>query len=288
MDLLPKVSIIIPCRNDLRFRRCLEAIALQSYPSRHIEVILVDDGSQPRIDANLPKVTQLRLDEHCGSFAARNSGIRRAKGEVIIFTDSDCVPHRNWIAEGVRAMTSSNCDILGGRIEQVITDPRSASQAVDAINNLRHDLSIPFRSVAFTANLFVRKSVFDAIGTFAEIASGSDSLFVSGAVRSGFSLQYCPAAIVSHSTRSFGELMAKARRIGSAKRLISSPQRQSLKEFSSPHFRNLNPIFLCGQAKQLGIAPCFRLFLGMIVVQWSYVLLLSLHARGAPTPLRRR
>ena len=100
----PFVSVVIPVLNDRdRLNLCLRALEKQSYPRDAFEVVVVDNGSdRPVGDVALSAVRVAVLSEpQPGSYAARNTGIRQAKGEMVAFTDSDCIPHEDWLRRGV-------------------------------------------------------------------------------------------------------------------------------------------------------------------------------------------
>ena len=92
------VSIIVPAHNaENTLAECLEACTRQTHES--VEVIVVDDGSTDataRI-AQSYSVHYIRQEQR-GPAAARNRGAAEAQGEVLAFTDSDCIPRANWIA----------------------------------------------------------------------------------------------------------------------------------------------------------------------------------------------
>lgn len=105
-----KVVVVIPAliRDSVEVRRVnalLVALREQSYACH---ILLVDDGSPPwRVPQH---VELLALPRNVGPAAARNQGIRRAlelNAEVIAFTDADCIPDRNWVAELVAAFRTN-------------------------------------------------------------------------------------------------------------------------------------------------------------------------------------
>ncbi len=94
-------SVIVPAYNAGKtIGDCLRALARQSLDAADYEVIVVDDGSRDDT-AEIVKTFPVRYlhQENKGPAAARNYGSREARGEIILFTDSDCVPSRDWIAE---------------------------------------------------------------------------------------------------------------------------------------------------------------------------------------------
>ncbi len=95
-------SVIVPCYNSERYLgRCLEALFTQTFPRDRYEVILVDNNSTDRsveIARGFPELTIL-VEEIQSSYAARNHGIRQARGRILAFTDSDCEVCSTWLEE---------------------------------------------------------------------------------------------------------------------------------------------------------------------------------------------
>lgn len=93
------VSVVVPARDAATtIGRCLDALAAQTCPADRRELIVVDDGS---VDATRELA---RASGACvlaqptrGPAAARNLGARRARGDLLLFTDADCAPEPTWI-----------------------------------------------------------------------------------------------------------------------------------------------------------------------------------------------
>lgn len=97
---LLSISIVIPTYNRKdTLRQCLQAAISQDYDS--YEIIVVDngstDGTGEMLRREFPQVSCLRQKQNSGPAAARNAGIHRASGSIIVFTDDDCVPPQNWL-----------------------------------------------------------------------------------------------------------------------------------------------------------------------------------------------
>jgi glycosyltransferase involved in cell wall biosynthesis len=109
----PTVSVIIPTyKRPALLIRCLQALAMQQFPKKQFEIIVVTDGPDIITRAAIqqqhfttPLVRVFSLPVKKGPAAARNFGWEKATGNLILFTDDDCVPHTSWIKEFYTAYT---------------------------------------------------------------------------------------------------------------------------------------------------------------------------------------
>ena len=102
-----QVSIVIPTyKRPLLLKRCLEALILQDFQKEKYEIIIVTDGLDEDTTNMLRDtfLNNLFLNIYCyslpfkkGPAAARNAGWRLAKGQLVLFTDDDCIPARDWV-----------------------------------------------------------------------------------------------------------------------------------------------------------------------------------------------
>ena len=123
-----RVSVIIPVYNTEKYlRECLESVASQTLKA--IEIICVDDGSTDQSGAVIvgymekdPRIRLLR-QENSGSGAARNRGIRSARGEYIAFLDADdYYPETATLEKLYRAAVQNAALICGGSFSVVRPD----------------------------------------------------------------------------------------------------------------------------------------------------------------------
>ncbi len=103
------VSVVVPVYNGQNtIAACLESLLRQEVVGHRLEVIVVDDASRDetvRIVARYPGVRLVTQPQNAGPAAARNRGAREAVGEIVLFTDADCVPGENWVSEMVVAFS---------------------------------------------------------------------------------------------------------------------------------------------------------------------------------------
>jgi len=216
---LPKVSVVIPVFNDADgLKKTLTALQAQDYPKDKLEIIVVDnnssDGSdQVALSFKGVTVTYEKNIQNAG--AARNKGLTIAKGEVIAFTDADCIPKENWITEGVSALQNQKVDRVAGQILiEPVTPQSSAATLLDATYNFNQKLLITAYDAAITANLFVRQFVFAKIGIF-HTDYFEDIEFNRRASLANLTLAYAPKCIVIHPPRqTFKAVWKKGKRSG--------------------------------------------------------------------------
>ena len=97
-----KVSIIIAARNEeANIANCLSSIYKNKYPQDLLEIIVVDDQSQDRTAAivkeQFPQVTLLYTIKNQGKKAAIQLAANRSQGELLMFTDADCIVPEKWL-----------------------------------------------------------------------------------------------------------------------------------------------------------------------------------------------
>jgi glycosyltransferase involved in cell wall biosynthesis len=202
------VSVIIPVFNDLiRLKLCLDALEKQTYPKRLYEVIVVDNGSDERIDELVNQFRQAVAihENRQGSYAARNKGIAFSKGDIIAFTDSDCIPSQEWIDKGVgNLLHVPNCGLVVGRINMFFKDPDkpTAVELYDALTAFPNEHIVNVERFGPTANVFTFRSVIDHIGAFNDnIKSAGDREWGQRVFSFGYQQIYADDTFVSHPAR---------------------------------------------------------------------------------------
>lgn len=213
---LPAISVVIAHLNqpDL-LRRLLRSLHEQDFAMETVEVIVVDNGSRELPLAVLAEFPGVRLEREAapGPGQARNRGVAAARAPLIAFTDADCILARDWLAViAARFAADPGLGILGGDIRLTTAAPgrptmAEAFECVYAYNQRRY---IEREGFSVTANMAVRRGVFEAVGPFAGIEIAEDMDWGQRATRRGHRVAYEPAMVVHHpARRTMAELRAK-------------------------------------------------------------------------------
>lgn len=226
------VSVIIPVYNDQSgIDSCLAALAVQSYPQKQYEVIVIDNASDPPISINpiYSNFTRLAVCHTQGSYAARNAGLAIGHGDILAFTDADCIPDRNWITTGVKAMIDNNyCFIIGGEIKFLLSKKPTAVERYQSIVGFMQRENIENRGFSATANLFATKTQFAKVGLYDEkLLSGGDRDWCWRAEKAGFFIKYTTEAIVHTLPRnSLSTAIRQVRRVAGGRFFLKRYSKQ--------------------------------------------------------------
>jgi glycosyltransferase involved in cell wall biosynthesis len=201
----PMVSVVICAYNAERtMRACLESLTKLTYPN--YEVIIVDDGSRDRTAEISMDFSQFRLirQPNKGLSVARNVGLHAARGDIVAYTDSDCVVDPHWLTLMVRAMAEGGFDGCGGpnyaphedgRIEACVAASPGAPCHVLLGENVAEHLA--GCNMVYTKASLVKVGGFDPQFT----SAGDDVDVCWRMLDAGLRLGYCPAAFVWHFRR---------------------------------------------------------------------------------------
>jgi GT2 family glycosyltransferase len=213
----PHVSVVVPHFDDLaNLDKCLSALERQTVPSDGFEVIVADNDStcgRDQVERAIAGRALLVTVTERGAGPARNGGAAVARGEILAFTDSDCVPAQDWLAEGVAAL--ADYDFVGGRVTVSVADEGNVTptEAFEKVFAFDFETYINRKGFTGSGNLFVPRRIFDAVGGFGSGVS-EDVDWSRRAIAKGYRLGYAPAALVSHpARRNWNELRRKWERI---------------------------------------------------------------------------
>ncbi len=173
-----RVSVVVPTyrRPDL-LERCLAALSEQDYPSRNFEVVVADAASDPATQVQVENWNRRKAHRKAGPHkggphicyvpvagknhgpaAARNAGWRAADGDIIAFTDDDCIPSTAWLRLGAQVFVDGIKGASGPVIIKLPDNP------TDYERNAAGLAGIQF----VTANCFYKRSELESVHGFDE------------------------------------------------------------------------------------------------------------------------
>ena len=215
-----EVSIIIPTYNDWqRLALCLKELENQSFPQQDFEVIVVNNNPHDTMPSSLklPNNCTFLTEAKPGSYAARNTALKIAKGNILGFTDSDCVPHKDWIQNAV-ALFKARPEItrIAGHIELFYKSEKlNLAELYEKTYAFKQDFAASV-GVSVTGNMFTYRHVFDKVGNFNEsLLSGGDNEWGRRANEAGYKILYGKEVVIYHPARSeWKEMVKKYKRMG--------------------------------------------------------------------------
>jgi len=174
-----KVSVIIPVYNSEKtLKQCLNSVLNQGY--KDYEVIIVNNNSSDKTEEIIKdfreksKKIKYLFEEKRGIGASRNTGEKKAKGEIILMTDSDCIVPENWVESMIEAI--KGYDAVQGFQEAVSNNYWSKyKQKISEEKYKNENMKNPLGKID-TKNFAIRKEVLRKIGfTSRKYFSGNDT-----------------------------------------------------------------------------------------------------------------
>jgi cellulose synthase/poly-beta-1,6-N-acetylglucosamine synthase-like glycosyltransferase len=213
------VSVVVPTYNDRdRLTACLRSLQQQSYPRERTQLIVVDDGSHDdtvaEVRRQFPEVVVVAKG-HTGSDDSRNAGVDACSGDLIAFTDSDCVPHPTWLERMVRRLEAVPGGAVGGRV----VHRGGFLERLTGVADFGEFQGLREREVASlpTCNLGVRARVFDRCHFDTRMSANGDTLFSARLREVGTRLLFAPEVAVEHRpATSLRTLFRRAERYGAS------------------------------------------------------------------------
>jgi exopolysaccharide biosynthesis polyprenyl glycosylphosphotransferase len=197
------ISVIIPAYNAERtLPYTLRALQNQTIPRDLYEVIVVDDASTDGTAAVVHEFgVRYRNQNKEGPAAARNLGVRAARGEIILFTDSDCIPREDWIQRMIAPFDDPQVAGVAGRYLSKQTE--YSARFVQLEFEERFQILKDFNSIDLVASFAAafRRSVFEEVGGFDAhypLANNEDVELSYKIATRGYKMVYADDAIVYH------------------------------------------------------------------------------------------
>ena len=212
----PIISIITPSYNRVdELKHLYQSLKNQSVDPSLFEFIVSDDGStdsteetvkQWQAESNFP--IKFITQENQGPGAARNHGLEQCEGELILFIDSDCEAHPDWIKTICDEYTKDSFDGCGGP-DAAKDDFTTLQRAIDfamtsffTTGGMRgHSEKMLAKFFPRTHNMGIKRSVYEKVGGFGSLRHGQDIEFSNRIRKSGGRIKFLIDAVVYHRRR---------------------------------------------------------------------------------------
>jgi len=215
---LPTVTVIVPVyQGEAHIGECLDALQALDYPAGRLDIVVVDNNSTDRTvaiarahaerpDMRFPLRVEMATKQ--GACCARNRGLECAEGDLIAFTDSDCIPDPAWLRKIVpHFQADPKVGGCGGPL--VPTEPQTVVEEYvvrKGILSAEYAMTASIVSPPFlvTANAVYRKKALDEVGGMDEnlTVNGEDADLAWRVRWKWHKIEFEPEALVLHKHRS--------------------------------------------------------------------------------------
>jgi len=201
----PLVSAIVCTYNRAeRLERCVRALGRQRPPAGGLEVVVVDDGSTDetprvcrRLAEEMPNLRYVSCGENRGLGSGRNLGMRTARGDLLLYTDDDCIAQEDWALR--MAETLERHPVVAGAVAMA---PGGFVQLCHNVGQFYGYMPCHRAGPAFSmagANMGFRRGVLERLGGFGEgIRCAEDMEMALRARSQGYQPYFSPDAVVVH------------------------------------------------------------------------------------------
>ncbi|MCP4109526.1 MAG: glycosyltransferase [Desulfobacteraceae bacterium] len=273
----PEISIIVPTYNGAtRISACIEALLVQQ-TGRKYEIIIVDDGSTDNTCDIVKKYVKkydskalLIVQNNAGPASARNHGVEKASGEIVLFTDDDCIAEPDWLENMLTPFEDS--DVVGTKGTYLTNQKELIARFVqieyeekyDELSKHQYIDFLDTYSAAFRRKIFLDNSGYD---TSFSTASVEDQEFSFRLANMGYKMVFAPKAKVWHThVKTISGYIQKKYKIGYWKLLLLAKNPNKITGDSH------TPASLKMQVLLTGILFFSLIFL--VISPWGFVWLL--------------
>jgi len=210
------ISIVTPSYNRAdELVHLYQSLNDQSIEHSMFEWIISDDGSTDNTESIVKRWIedssfQIKFitQENQGPGAARNHGLENSIGELILFIDSDCEAHPNWIELIFNEYSNDTFDACGGP-DGAKDDFTFVQKAIDysmtsffTTGGMRgHSEKMLAKFYPRTHNMGIKRSMYESVGGFGDLRHGQDIEFSHRIRKSGARIKFIKDAIVYHRRR---------------------------------------------------------------------------------------
>ncbi|HVH15886.1 MAG TPA: glycosyltransferase [Candidatus Angelobacter sp.] len=200
----PFVSVaIITLNSRSTIQKCLEALINLEYPRQRYEIVIVDGGSTDGTTELLKEFpVRVVVDRQRNRGTARNIAIDNCGGQIIAFTDADCVPLKSWLTDHVLIHQDPHVLVVAGSVLQGgdFGLPTTFYHETYFATQSPHTARRKTWEIA-SANASFKTSTFKVVGHFPLLDRGEESLLAWKVIRAGFDVIFDPTPKVVHLHR---------------------------------------------------------------------------------------
>lgn len=211
-----QISVVIPTYNHSQYlRRCLDSLFQQNYPVHKYEVIVINDASEDdtqevldRYRKKNPNLHVIMNLENRGAYYSRNRGIDVAKGNIVVFTDSDCILPSNWLQKIEKEFCDPTVLCVQGTQKNGGRWGNSLVEGEGLIKDLKRLERLD------TKNLMIRRHLIQYHKFDENLRGSGDIDFAINLKKAGINVKYSNDIFVIHLVENFGEVLARAKAWG--------------------------------------------------------------------------
>jgi cellulose synthase/poly-beta-1,6-N-acetylglucosamine synthase-like glycosyltransferase len=208
------ISIIIPSYNPGKnIINLIESLLSQDCGDKY-EIVVVDSSTDNTRDIISKYPIKVFFQKPSGAAAARNVGIKKSKGDIIVFIDSDCIAPKTWLKNLLEPFKDSGVFGVAGTYRN--KNNSSISKFIQYEIEYRHEKMVDKKEIDFvgTYNCAYRRDVFDSVGYFDEKLTQAEDADFSFRASKEFKIVFNKTAYVYHDHVSdmFGFIKQKFQR----------------------------------------------------------------------------
>jgi GT2 family glycosyltransferase len=213
------ISIVIISKDEPSLDDTVASVICQAKDLEDPSEIIIVDASDGRLDhiriRHEGQVRWIQFERPPGVRVSiphqRNAGVHAACGEIIVFTDSGCLPDAGWLASLITPVMASEKVTAGLTLATA-----QGTRLYD--HGARQAVQSPYQRECPTINLAFRRAVFDAVGGFDEgFAYGSDTDFSWRLTDAGYRIRSVPDAVIRHDWGDWRRQMRRSYVYGKAR-----------------------------------------------------------------------
>ena len=191
------VSVIVPNLNSPIVGQTLASLSQQDYPWEY-EIIVVGQDKYGQVQKS-ERIHAIVTPTPIYQSAARNIGIREAKGEILAFIDSDCIASPEWLHNLIQNFENPDINVVGGGVTFPSDHYWTFCDNVATFHEYLNDTRPGMREQLPTINLGLRSSIIEQIGFFDEqLPIGEDVDLTTRMRIEGLRLYFDPTALITH------------------------------------------------------------------------------------------